>query len=142
RSPQDSPCVSPPQETRMRALAARSQPGGPSAGAAPVAAEPKPASNPCLRWDAYQRDGASQALLQEIGLLRRRGYAAAGKIDPCGGPMVDALDWEPHVHHLVWRDDRGRAVAAVRLTCPHTKAQRFDVVREDGWLLPAPRRSW
>ena len=85
-----------------------------------------PANRSPLQWDAYEVGAASDRSLREIGLLRRRDYAAAGTVRHGNTPLIDELDWAPYVRHLVWRNTDGRAIAAVRLAFPACAADTLD----------------
>lgn len=102
---------------------------------------PWPATRSPLQWDAYEIAAASDRSLREIGLLRRRDYAAAGTVKHGNTPLIDELDWAPYVRHLVWRDADGRAIVAIRLAFPACAADTLDAEVTTDLRADLPRRE-
>lgn len=92
-----------------------------------------------MDWRRYRVVQDEDELLG-VGRLRRRAYAAAGKVQPASDPLVDVLDREPHVRLLFLNGSADAPLATARLAMPRRAHERVDHDDYFGWSDDFPPR--
>jgi predicted GNAT family N-acyltransferase len=77
---------------------------------------------------------------RQVGLLRRRAYARAGKVPASDDPFLDPLDQLPHSRVLYMTNEKGQMVATARVIQPRTLEDRVDHDQFFKWPAQLPDR--